>query len=196
MLDLKALLRPTDPEEAVRLFSEAHGTGLYVAGGTVIVPAGSTNLDFLVDLTSTGLDYVRSEDGYLCIGATARLYDLHESELVRSLASGIVSAAARAVANHTVRIYAAATPKLRSNHTPSDMTTGFEVEGSDCRLRNPKTGKPRPLPSRPVGKNHCVSKHPPSFVLSTNPMHCKKPSLSVTSRILFVFGPPTAALVT
>lgn len=121
MLDLKRLYRPADPEEAVRAYAEASGSGLYVAGGTVIVPAGSANLDFLVDVTSTGLDYVRREDGHLVIGATTRLADLHESEEARTIASAVLSDSALAVANHTVRNLATVGGNLASWAFPSDL---------------------------------------------------------------------------
>ena len=121
MLDLRALLRPKDASEAVRLFSETEGSGLYVAGGTVIVPAASTNLDFLVDLTAAGLDYIRREDDHLCIGATTRLSDLHRSEDAAGLASGMLAASALAVGNHTVRNLATVGGNVVSWAFPSDL---------------------------------------------------------------------------
>ena len=50
MLDLRSLERPSSPEQAVRALLETEGTGMYVAGGTIIVPTGSPSLDYLVDL--------------------------------------------------------------------------------------------------------------------------------------------------
>ena len=125
MLDLKALLRPADPEEAVRLYSETTGSGLYVAGGTVVVPAGSPNLDFLIDVTSTGLDYVRKESDFLSIGATTRVADLHGSEDARGIASGLMSVSALAIANHTVRNLATVGGNIASWAFPSDLPPAF-----------------------------------------------------------------------
>lgn len=121
MLDLRALLRPTDPVEAVRVYGETGGSGLYVAGGTVIVPAGSPNLDFLVDITSTGLDFVRAEHGHLSIGAATRVSDLHDSVEARAVASGVLCDAALSVANHTVRNLATVGGNVASWAFPSDL---------------------------------------------------------------------------
>lgn len=125
MLDLRSLERPTSPDEAVRLFGESTGTGLYVAGGTVVVPAASRNLDFLVDLTRAGLDYERVTEGSgahcLAIGAMTRISDLARSPEASRLATGILCRAARAVANHTIRNRATVGGNVLSWAYPSDL---------------------------------------------------------------------------
>jgi CO/xanthine dehydrogenase FAD-binding subunit len=121
MLDLKALLRPSNPEEAVRLYSETDGNGLYVGGGTVIVPAGSPNLDFLIDVTSAGLGYLRRESDVLSIGAATTVADLASSGDARGIGSGLLTASALAVANHTVRNLATVGGNIASWAFPSDL---------------------------------------------------------------------------
>jgi len=125
MLDLKCLERPRNPEEAVRLFSEAEGAGLYVAGGTVVVSAGSPNLDFLVDLGRAGLDYERVVAGadvpHLAIGAATRISDLARSPEASRLATGVLCQAASAVASHTIRNRATVGGNVLSWAFPSDL---------------------------------------------------------------------------
>jgi CO/xanthine dehydrogenase FAD-binding subunit len=125
MLDLRSLARPTDPDEAVRLFAESDGAGLYVAGGTVVVGAGSPNLDFLVDLTHAGLEYVRRQEaapgGYLAIGSMVRIADLVRSAEAAGLGDGVLCEAARSVANHTIRNRATVGGNVLSWAFPSDL---------------------------------------------------------------------------
>ncbi len=121
MFDLSVLHRPTSPEEAVRLFRETEGTGLYVGGGTVVVPAGSPKLDFLVDLTAAGLSEIRSESGGLVLGATVTISALSRSLEAGGIASGIMPAAALTVANHTVRNLATVGGNLAAWPYPTDL---------------------------------------------------------------------------
>ncbi len=127
MMDLRAVLRPRSPEEAVRLFAEAEGNGLYVAGGTIIVPAGSSRLDFLVDLSRAGLDYVRMPDTGpggsldLVIGAGTSIGDLTRSREIAGVANGVLVDAALAIATHTVRNRATVGGNIVASHYPTDL---------------------------------------------------------------------------
>lgn len=126
MLDLKAVHRPTGPAEAVRLLAESEGHGVYVAGGTIVVPAGSSALDFLVDLTSAGLGGIRVESrggapGALVLGATATVGDLLRSQDAARPAGGLLHAAASRIANHTLRNLATVGGNLVAWHFPTDL---------------------------------------------------------------------------
>jgi carbon-monoxide dehydrogenase medium subunit len=139
MLDLKNLYRPKSPEEAVRTLLETEGTGLYVAGGTIVVPTGSPSLDYLVDLTDAGLDYVRVEDtpdgGALVIGAMTRIADLATSpELASPTLRAIIEAAAD-MGTHTTRNRATVGGNVFAVHFPSDLPPAFLALGASIRLQ-------------------------------------------------------------
>ncbi len=147
MLDLSALLRPTSPEEAVRLFAETRGNGLYVSGGTVIVPSGSSRLDFLVDLSAAGLDYVRpaaggsGEEGSgagpgLALGAGTCICDLARSQQVADVAGGVLHEAAAAVATHTVRNRATLGGNVIASHYPTDLPPALLVLDAELIAMN------------------------------------------------------------
>jgi CO/xanthine dehydrogenase FAD-binding subunit len=127
MFDLKVLHRPTSPGEAVRLFKETEGTGLYVAGGTVVVPAASPNLDFLVDLSEAGLSYVSSRSGRLVLGATVTAGSLGRSLEAGGIASGLLPAAALSIGNHTVRNLATVGGNIASWPYPTDLPVALLV---------------------------------------------------------------------
>ena len=139
MFDLESLKRPTTPEEAVRDLLETEGTGMYLAGGTILVPTGSPSLDFLVDLTRLGLDHITS-DGKgsgraLAIGAMVRIADLAESDALSGAALGAIRDAAWAVGTHTVRNRATVGGNLFSAHFPSDLPPVFLALGATIRLQ-------------------------------------------------------------
>lgn len=134
MFDLSVLHRPASPEEAVRLYGETEGTGLYVAGGTIVVPAGSSKLDFLVDLSSAGLSSVRSESGRLVLGATLTVAALATSLEAGGIASGTMAAAALSIANHTVRNLATVGGNVAAWPYPTDLPVVFLVLGAKLTI--------------------------------------------------------------
>ncbi len=139
MLDLKNLYRPKSAGEAVRVLLETEGTGLYVAGGTIVVPTGSPSLDYLVDLTDVGLDYVRVEDTpggrTLAIGATTRIADLATSPELASPALRAIIDAAVDMGTHTTRNRATIGGNLYAAHFPSDLPPAFLALGASIRLQ-------------------------------------------------------------
>ncbi len=139
MLDLKNLYRPKSTEEAVRALLESEGTGLYVAGGTIVVPTGSPSLDYLVDLTGVGLDYLRVEDTpdgrVVVIGAMTCIADLAISpELASSALRAIIEAAAD-MGTHTTRNRATVGGNVFAVHFPSDLPPAFLVLGASVVLQ-------------------------------------------------------------
>ncbi len=140
MFDLSSLKRPTTPEEAVRDLLETEGTGLYLAGGTILVPTASPSLDYLVDLTRLGLDYQRVDasrpgsGGAVVIGAMVRIADLIDSDVLSGPSLRAVREAARTIGTHTVRNRATVGGNLFSSYYPSDLPPVFLSLGASVRL--------------------------------------------------------------
>jgi carbon-monoxide dehydrogenase medium subunit len=136
LLDLGSLKRPTTPEEAVRDLLETEGAGLYLAGGTIVVPTGSPGLDFLVDLSRLGLEYVRVEDGtaqggeVLVIGAMTRIADLTEEPVLDTPKWRSIREACFWLATHTVRNQATVGGNITAAHFPSDLPPVFVSLGA------------------------------------------------------------------
>jgi carbon-monoxide dehydrogenase medium subunit len=150
MLDLKAVHRPASPAEAVRLLAGTEGRGLYVAGGTILVVAGSSHLDFFVDLTAAGLGGIRVEaargtPGTLVIGATATIGELLRSRDAGRPASGLVHAAAAGLANHTVRNLATAGGNVFAWHFPTDLPPALLVLDASVTVAGPTGERVVPL---------------------------------------------------
>jgi carbon-monoxide dehydrogenase medium subunit len=134
VFDLGSLKRPTTPEEAVRDLLDTDGTGLYLAGGTILVPTGSPSLDYLVDLTRLGLDHIRIDGGNLVIGAMVRVADLLGSDELSGSSLNAIRDAARTVGTHTVRNRATVGGNVFAAHFPSDLPTVFLALGATLRL--------------------------------------------------------------
>ena len=140
MLDLATLARPESPTEAVRLFHELPGAGLYVAGGTIVVRAGSPNLDYLVDLSRAGLGYFRPIDGGrggLAVGAGVTLADLRRSAEVTEFAGGMLVRAAGCAATNTIRNRATVGGNIAAWAFPTDLPPVLLVLGSTVALLGP-----------------------------------------------------------
>ncbi len=154
MLDLKTLKKPATPGEAVRYLLETEGTGLYVAGGTIVVPTASPSLDYLVDLGGLGLEYIRTAgrpeesagagtdteaiggDTALVLGAMTRIADLVESAELSGPALGAIREAARTIGTHTVRNRATVGGNIAAAHYPSDLPPVFLALGAAVVLHD------------------------------------------------------------
>ncbi|MCK4513593.1 FAD binding domain-containing protein [bacterium] len=128
MLDLKALHSVRNAEDAVRLFSETEGRGLYVAGGTVVVSVGSPNVDFLIDLSKAGLDYIRrwespgeSRSDGVAVGATVTAADLARSDEVAAVDGGLLREAVSRLGSHTIRNRATVGGNIAFWSYPADL---------------------------------------------------------------------------
>ncbi len=95
MRNIKAYFKPTSVEEAVQLLRDYPGKGICIAGGTRVAVAKDPSLDYLVDLTYCGLNYIQDQDGQLRLGACTTLEEITQSELVKRFATGILVEVAR-----------------------------------------------------------------------------------------------------
>jgi len=95
MQNIKAYFKPATLAEALKLLRESPGNGQWIAGGTRIAVAKDPALDFLVDITSCGLNKIQETERQLEIGACTTLEDLNQSDLIHKFASGVLAETAR-----------------------------------------------------------------------------------------------------
>ena len=112
MRNLQAYFKPATVPAAVQLFREQPGRGQYIAGGTQVAAAKTPALDYLVDLTTCGLNYIQAQDGRLRIGACVTLAELAQSDLIGAFANGIIATAARWTGSSQLRNSATAGGRL------------------------------------------------------------------------------------
>jgi len=121
MLRIRKALIATTPEEAYQLLSTTEGRGMYIAGGTTIVPTAAKGLDFLVDINRLSLDKIESANGQTTIGATTRIQDILESGALTKGPERILVKASRHCATPQVRNLAT----IGGNITVSGYYTGY-----------------------------------------------------------------------
>jgi carbon-monoxide dehydrogenase medium subunit len=95
MRNIQTYFKPVTLEEALKLLRESPGNGQWIAGGTRVAVAKDPALDFLVDITSCGLNTIQETERQLEIGACTTLEDLNQSALIHNFASGILAETAR-----------------------------------------------------------------------------------------------------
>lgn len=103
MKNIKEYFKPTTLNEAIRLIREHPGKGKFIAGGTNIVVDKDPTLDYLVDIHHLGLNYITEEEDHIRIGACTTIEELYHSELIKTLASGLLAQVASWFASKQIR---------------------------------------------------------------------------------------------
>ena len=99
----KICLYPRNPEEAVRVWSEAGRRALLRAGGTTAALSKDPGVDTLIDLTRMGCDGVTRQGDTWVLGANLRLQALARNPGLRTLWDGMLADAAGAVGSRPIR---------------------------------------------------------------------------------------------
>jgi CO/xanthine dehydrogenase FAD-binding subunit len=103
MLKIRAYHSPTTLAEAVTLLAEEGRT--VIAGGTdlLVNPRYMAGVHEVVDLRKLGLDYIREENGWLCIGAGATMRTVARHSKIQALADGILARGAAVCGSPNIR---------------------------------------------------------------------------------------------
>ena len=79
---VEAFHRPASVREAVRLLGSGKGRARIVAGGTDLVVAADSTIRALIDITHSGIAYIRQQGGACAIGAATTMAELDYASLV------------------------------------------------------------------------------------------------------------------
>jgi CO/xanthine dehydrogenase FAD-binding subunit len=103
MLNITAYHCPTTIGEAVALLAEEGCT--VIAGGTdlLVNPRFMMGVREVVDIRKLGLDYIRHEENWLCIGAGATMRTVARHDEVQGLANGVLAQGAALCASPNIR---------------------------------------------------------------------------------------------
>src|ERR1035438_8065403 len=93
---VEVFYRPTSVREAVRLLASGKGRARLVAGGTDLVVHGDSTVRALIDITHSGLTYIRKQAGVCAIGAATTMAELEASPAIHGLAGGVLARGAGA----------------------------------------------------------------------------------------------------
>jgi len=106
MLNLQTIHKPKTLDHALRLAREPD-TAL-MAGGTSLLAEKRREVRAVIDLSALELSFIETRGDAVVIGATTTLTSIVNSELLRGIADGIVSQAARQSHAHILRNQASA----------------------------------------------------------------------------------------
>ena len=110
---------PGTVEEALSLL-QREGAFL-VAGGTDVTVHHGEETEILVDITRIGLNEIRRDEQGVHIGAAATMFDLTASEIIASVADGILSEAAESFISRQIRHAATLGGNLSHSSPAADL---------------------------------------------------------------------------
>lgn len=136
---------PTSVREIIRLLANGKGRARIVAGGTDLVVDGDSAVRALIDITRSGLNYIRQQDGACAIGAATTMADLEESRAIRLLAAGILARAAAACGSVQIRGAATVGGNIANGSPAADLVTPLLMLESSVVLADAKGRRKLPL---------------------------------------------------
>ncbi|MGD0869302.1 MAG: FAD binding domain-containing protein [Bryobacteraceae bacterium] len=119
--------RPASVREAVRLLESGKGRARIVAGGTDLVVDGDSTVRALIDITHSGIAYIRKRGGSCAIGAATTMAELEESRIIRGLGGGILARAAATCGSIQIRGVATVGGNLANGSPAADLVTPLLV---------------------------------------------------------------------
>ena len=103
VLPIKEYFLPGSPAEARRLLTEGKGKYSLLGGGTGLAFSKPKNIHAIVDLSRTGLDYVKERTGGIHLGSGLTISELNRHPLFSNYFGGMVREAATSVATTPLR---------------------------------------------------------------------------------------------
>ena len=142
---VEAFHRPTSVREAVRLLDRGKGRARIVAGGTDLVVDADSTIRALIDITHTGLAYIRRHGAVCAIGAAATMAELEESPAIRALAGGLLARAAATCGSVQIRGVATVGGNIANGSPAADLVTPLLVLDALVVVANAKGRRKLPL---------------------------------------------------
>jgi carbon-monoxide dehydrogenase medium subunit len=124
---VEVFYRPASVREAVRLLAGGKGRARIVAGGTDLVVDGDPTVRALIDITHSGLSYIRKQGGGCAIGAATTMAELEESRTILALGGGILARAAATCGSVQIRGVATVGGNLANGSPAADLVTPLLV---------------------------------------------------------------------
>ncbi len=124
---VEAFYRPSSVREAIRLLEGGKGRARVVAGGTDLVVEGDSTVRALIDITHSGLTYIRKQGGVCAIGAATTMAELEQSPAIRALAGGLLARAAATCGSIQIRGVATVGGNIANGSPAADLVTPLLV---------------------------------------------------------------------
>jgi carbon-monoxide dehydrogenase medium subunit len=142
---VEAFHRPASVREAVRLLGSGKGRARIVAGGTDLVVAADSTIRALIDITHSGIAYIRQQGGACAIGAATTMAELEESRAIRALGGGILARAAATCGSIQIRGAATVGGNIANGSPAADLVTPLLVLDAVVVVADAKGRRKLPL---------------------------------------------------
>ncbi len=137
----------TDLKDVVKLLAEYRERAVILAGGTDLVPKINTysfKPEVLIYIGKLGLDYIKEDNGKICIGAATPMAKIVTNELLAQKATALVEAAGKA-GSAAVRTTATVGGNLANASPAADLATPLLVCDAEVSLVSAEGNRAVPL---------------------------------------------------
>jgi carbon-monoxide dehydrogenase medium subunit len=160
-LQIDGYHRPQNTAQAVDILSRRKNNARVIAGGTDLLPRRPGvkrihNIHHLVDISDLDLDYLRMENGHICIGAATSINKIAASPLISSSAYNVFSEAANAHSTTTIRNRATIGGNLCNGSPCADLPLPLLVLDAVLVVKGPDGKREIPMESFFQGPNYTV----------------------------------------
>jgi carbon-monoxide dehydrogenase medium subunit len=121
--NVESFCRPASVREALHLLQSGKGSARIVAGCTDFMVENDPSVRCLIDLTHTGLNYIRRRGANWALGATTTMAQLEESAPMRDLAGGLLCHAAATCGSMQIRNMATIGGNMVNGSPAADLVT-------------------------------------------------------------------------
>ena len=141
----KEYYRPRGIDEAIGLLSRFGDKARVIAGGTDVLVQKPHNVEYLVDISKLGLDYVREGERGIQIGATTTVNLVKDSALFSSGPYRVLSEAANSLGTPTIRNMATVGGNLCNASPAADFSLPLMVLDATLVAAGPKGQREIPI---------------------------------------------------
>jgi len=135
---VEAFYRPASVREAVQLLQSGKGSARIVAGCTDLIVEDDRSIRSLIDITHTGLNYIRRRSTRWAIGATTTMAQIEESAELRNVAGGILARAAASCGSVQIRNMATVGGNMANGSPAADLATPLLALDSAASVASPQ----------------------------------------------------------
>ncbi len=151
MMEAKGLFRPSEyvrpasVEEASRLLAEHGEKARVLAGGTDLMSEKDPALEVLVDISGLDLDYIRSDEKGLHIGARATFSDMAVNPVLDACGHSVLAEAARQMGTPQIRNVATVGGNLCAAVPCADSAVPLLVLDASLKIAGPDGARMLPI---------------------------------------------------
>ena len=138
---VEAFYRPATTREALRLLQRGRGRARFVGGCTDLVLQPDPGIRFLIDITRTGLSYIRRQNGCWKIGATTTMADIENSGQLQGLAGGLLPRAAATCGSIEIRNMATVGGNMANASPAADLAAPLLALDAEVWLESCSSGR-------------------------------------------------------